>query len=296
MPEGKPQRQMVDMEVVETSGVDHPAHGHEGWLVRKSAGRGRVAALNRLLKGTAMPKTKEDLIKEVDGSKLPEPVKEYVKKSIDLTPEIDAAAALWDALRTKQEAEDPNVPSPTDGAQPAPAPAPSPVAAAFGPDVFKALGAEEQEALAKAAGDNPELAKAFGALAGVATAAMQKAQEERDARLDAEAIAKSRDTYTNLSVEHETLAPALRKMAEVNPELAEVVTKALEGANVQIEASGLFKELGSSAAVEGSAMQKAQGLAAAYVTAGTVKTIAEGLAKAFEENPALYTEYEKEVG
>jgi hypothetical protein len=32
------QRKMVNIDVVETSGVDRPAHGHEGWVVLKSAG------------------------------------------------------------------------------------------------------------------------------------------------------------------------------------------------------------------------------------------------------------------
>lgn len=33
------QRKLVALDVTETSGVDHPAHLHEGWLVMKSAGK-----------------------------------------------------------------------------------------------------------------------------------------------------------------------------------------------------------------------------------------------------------------
>lgn len=30
-------RKLADLEIVEASGVDHPAHLHEGWLVQKDA-------------------------------------------------------------------------------------------------------------------------------------------------------------------------------------------------------------------------------------------------------------------
>lgn len=295
MSEQKPQRQMVEMEVVETSGVDHPAHGFEGWLVKKSAGRGRVAALNRLLKGTVMA-TKEDLIKEVDGSKVPDSVKEFVKKSLDLTEDIDAAASLWQSLRAKQESQDPETPTTTDVATPAAPVAAAETPAAFAPDVFKSLDPEAQSALTKAAAGNPDLAKAFGAVAAIASDALEKAATERNERLDKEAISKSRDTLGNLSVEHEKLAPALRKMAETDPATADLITKALEGANVQVETAGLFSERGTARAAEGSAMEKARSVAASLVGSGTVKTIEEGLAKAFADNPDLYNDYEKEVG
>ena len=36
------QRKMVNLSIEETSGVDHPAHLHEGWLVIKSADESEV--------------------------------------------------------------------------------------------------------------------------------------------------------------------------------------------------------------------------------------------------------------
>lgn len=33
------QRKMIDIDVIEVSGVDHPAHMRRGWLVKKSAGK-----------------------------------------------------------------------------------------------------------------------------------------------------------------------------------------------------------------------------------------------------------------
>lgn len=38
----RPTRKMVNLSIEETSGVDHPAHLHEGWLVMKSAGSDEV--------------------------------------------------------------------------------------------------------------------------------------------------------------------------------------------------------------------------------------------------------------
>jgi len=40
---GSPARKMVNLNIEETSGVDHPAHLHEGWLVMKAASPGAVA-------------------------------------------------------------------------------------------------------------------------------------------------------------------------------------------------------------------------------------------------------------
>lgn len=302
MPDQRPTRQMIDMEVLETSGVDHPAHGFEGWLVKKSAGPGRLTRLESILRGKIMPITKEDLLKEIAESKVSESVKEFVTKSLDLTDDINAAAELWSSLRTKQEAQDPNVPTvdETPDMEAAagavlPAPAPAPVAAAAG-DVFKSLDKETQEALAKATGESPELAKAFEGILGVAQKAVADAAAERDARLDDEAIAKSKEMFKNVGIDHEQVAPALRKMAEIDPDTYAVVKAALEAADGQLEAAGMFKELGHSqrAAGAGSAMAKAEAVAKSLVDAGTVKSIPEGVAKAFADDPSLYEQHEKE--
>jgi len=298
MPGQRPQRQMINIDVTETSGVDHPAHGREGWLVKKSASAGRVAALDRILKGTAMP-TKEDLKKEVEASKLPAEQKTFMTKAIDLSDDVTAAAQLWQSLRAKQEAGDPEVP--TVEVDPAPAAAAvAPVAAGapgLGAEVFKSVtDPAERAALAKAAEENPALYKAFDAMAKQAAEALEKAENERNQRLDAAAIEVSKSTYQHLAVDHSQLAPALRRLNEANPDLAATVTKALETVEGQLDAVDMFKEIGHGrpAAAEGTAMAKATTIAKALVAAGTVQNEAEGLAKAFEDNPALYNEHEKE--
>ena len=63
---------LVDLEIEETSGVDHPAHLYEGWLVRKDA----TAVLDE-----ALAEAREDTHDTDQGS-----------ETVDLTPTIDTPA------------------------------------------------------------------------------------------------------------------------------------------------------------------------------------------------------------
>jgi len=47
---GRPARKMVNLSIEETSGVDHPAHLHEGWLVMKAASSDEVEKATRPMK------------------------------------------------------------------------------------------------------------------------------------------------------------------------------------------------------------------------------------------------------
>lgn len=47
---GRPARKMVNLSIEETSGVDHPAHLHEGWLVMKAASSDDVEKATRPMK------------------------------------------------------------------------------------------------------------------------------------------------------------------------------------------------------------------------------------------------------
>ena len=63
---------LVDLEIEETSGVDHPAHLYEGWLVRKDA----TAVLDE-----ALAEARDDTHDTDQGS-----------ETVDLTPTIDTPA------------------------------------------------------------------------------------------------------------------------------------------------------------------------------------------------------------
>jgi hypothetical protein len=67
-------RKMVNLAIEETSGVDHPAHLHEGWLVMKSASESEV---QRVLDKSL---TEEDSTMEETTTTAPE---EQVEKTVE---------------------------------------------------------------------------------------------------------------------------------------------------------------------------------------------------------------------
>lgn len=312
MPSHRPTRRMTNMNVLETSGVDHPAHGYEGWIVRKSALPQDVTRLRSLMrKESTMPTlTKASIVAEIRSSKVEKSAQEALVKAIDLQPDVDAAAQLWQSLRSKLEADDPDVPTVTDPNNPAAAPvaptsgapvAPTPVTpaapAAANPAVdpsqlFKSVTDPEIRSILIKQQADIESANAKTA------DALEKAAEERNLRLDREAVQKSKAEFKYLAVDHDKVAPAMRKMAEESPEQYEVVYESMTKANAQLEAAGMFAEIGSAQARNsgdsGSALAKATSLAEGFISAGVSKDMNSAMAKAWKDNPSLYTEYEKE--
>jgi hypothetical protein len=120
-------RKLVDLTIEETSGVDHPAHLHEGWLVRKN----ETAVLDQALadldeepepdQGTKMDLEAEvtidapaDDVVVADAEPAIEPVElakaddqaELVTKELaDLRKQLDDATAEAAALREEREME-----------------------------------------------------------------------------------------------------------------------------------------------------------------------------------------------
>lgn len=286
---------MVNMNVLETSGVDHPAHGFEGWLVRKSADPQKVAELRALLrKDSAMAVTKSDLIAEIRKSAADPIVQEAMVKAVDLAKDVKAAAALWSSLRAKLEQDDPATPSIDEDDEGDPVTTTAPPADAAGAasaDLFKSVtDPVAREFLRKQAEENVTLRK-------VADEALAKAAEERGIRLDREAIAMSKSTYGQIAMDHDVVAPALRKLATEDPDTYATIVKALDGANGQLDAANIFGQIGTSRSAvsgTGAAMAKATALAEGYVAAGVAANIDQGMAKAWGDNPSLYAEYEKE--
>jgi len=280
MPQNQKPRQMVDMDVVETSGVDHPAHGYEGWLVQKSASPASVSALTALLKeGASVPqKTKEDLLKEVGAAKLTPATRELMTKAIDITEDVNAAAELWQSLKSKLEAEDPETPSVEGQGTAAPATGAAAAPVVPGADLFKSV----TDPLLKAAllEQQSELAKA-----------REDFTKERDIRLDREATDMVKARFPQAAIDHEKLAKSVRHLDDA---AREEVLKAMDGVYGQLDAASMFAELGSTQSKTSGAMAKAAALADGFMAAGVVKTHAEGVTKALTDNPALYTEYEQE--
>jgi hypothetical protein len=118
---------------------------------------------------------------------------------------------------------------------------------------------------------------------------------ERDTRLDAEAITKSKTEFDGLAFEHEKVAPALRKFAAENADAATVITEMLKAVSAQAKTAGLFEEIGTGA---GSSADDTAG--SKLETMAKARAAQDGVAfhKAYQlvvdENPELVSDYYKE--
>jgi len=225
-------RKMVQLNIEETSGVDHPAHLDEGWILMKNADL-----------------TTEDF--------------ESIEKTVAL--EADLAKALERIAELEAQISDPEEPAGDDEEE-----------------LMKSVPAPVREILEKARKD--------------AETAQEELAKERATRLDAEAILKSEERFHNLTVEHDDFGPAMRRLEEIAPEIAEKVFKALDAANGQVESAEIFAEIGSSfSPASGSAYQKIESLAKAAVTKGEFATTEQAIAGLIATNPDLYAEYQAET-
>jgi DNA repair photolyase len=138
------------------------------------------------------------------------------------------------------------------------------------------------------------MAKAFKAQADEVAKATAEVRKEREVRLDAEAITKSKETYKHVGIEHEVVAPALRRLAEVDSELAKSVENVLNAAEAQISESGLLKEFGTANTSTSSVIEEAKSLAKSLVESGVVKTLEQGVERVLDTNPELAKRYAQE--
>jgi hypothetical protein len=272
-------RRLRDLKVKETSGVDHPAHKHPGWLIMKSVGddtaQALAVALGKEMKmGTQTQEapTLVDLVKSLT----PEAV-ETIRKAItaeDIAPVRDQVADLWKVLRDLTDKGDDNTPS-TEA-----------------PAAEAVMAADPAQVLASA-----ELQKAIGPNGVAMLKAMHDRQVAAEATLDAEreanAIAKARADYGDIMepTAVEAFAKAMRAFEAMSPEGASAVREALEKSkslNASAEAI-ITKEIGGRGAVNSdSPMGKLQTIAKAYVEAGTERTLEAAFAKACADNPDIY--------
>lgn len=227
-------KRLDGLRIGEVSGVDHPAHLTEGWVVMKS------------LTGLS----DEDLAEVVAEA-------QELAKASSQSPSEEIA--MSENTETDIEGVLKSLPEP----------------------VRKMLQESEERAAAAEA---------------TAAQALEEITKAREVAADAEAITKAREEFSNIpGLDIEAFAPALRKAADVAPEVAEEIRKALTAANAALGAeSVLLKEVGSSvtpAAGSGGTYDHIQALAKAAVDAGEVDTIEMGVAKALTDNPGLYAEY-----
>lgn len=255
-------RKMVNLSIEETSGVDHPAHLHEGWLVMKSADESEV---QRVLDETL---TEEDSdMEEITTTATDEQV-EVEKAEMTLEQAMKKIAELEAKLAESEMEEDEME--------------------------ISVSKSETEEDLLKSA---PEpVVKMIEELRKQAEAATAELQKERDARADAEAIEKAKG-WANLNLDAEKVGPALRRLATTDSDLAKMIDETLTSINAQAESAAIFAEIGKSADFKtGGAYERMTALAKSAVEEGVAKSMAQAIADIATANPDLYSQYLSEKG
>jgi len=253
-------RKMANLVIEETSGVDHPAHLHEGWLVMKSADESEV---QRVLDETL---TEEDSIME-----------ETTTAATDAQVE-KAEMTIEDAMKKIAELE-------------------AKLAESKSEDMAEANMAKSEDASEDFLKSAPEsVVKMIEDFKKQAETATEELRKEREAKADAEAIEKAKG-FSNLNLDAEKVGPALRRLSTVDADLAKSVEEILTSVNAQAESANIFAEIGKSADfTTGDAYSRLTALAKSAVEEGNAKSFEQAFANVASSNPELYVQYRNEKG
>jgi hypothetical protein len=260
-------RKMVNLSIEETSGVDHPAHLHEGWLVMKASDpvqanpdRGEPDA-PPVLKSTEEVQGMEDGMEKADGTMSFEDMKAALEKANARIAEMEKEMGG----KKKGDGELPEF-----------------------------LRKDAPEEVRKAFED---MQKAIDSANVLKAAAEETLLKERADRADAEAVVKARESYGALGLDAQMVGPALRRLADTDSDLAKSVEQALLAANAKVESADIFSEIGKgSLAAFGDAYGQAEAMAKSAVAEGRVPTFEQALSEVYASNPGLYDQYLAEQG
>jgi len=241
-------RKMVALKVLETSGVDHPAHLEEGWIVMKSA--------------TKEANVSEEVLMD------PSLEEAYIERVVELEKALEASHAQIEEMQKAKYAAGDMEPEDDEEEEDEEA------------EMMKSLPQPVREMLEKAANE--------------ATYAKEELRKEREARRDEEFVQKAA-AWQHLTVDAKDLGPALRRLTDIDANLASQVEKALSAANAQSESASIFDEIGrGSRPDDGSAYAKVESMAKAAVNNGDFKTMEQAVASIVTKNPDLYAAYRAE--
>lgn len=144
-------------------------------------------------------------------------------------------------------------------------------------DLMKSVPEPVRQMLAKAQGE--------------ADAAREELRKERELQRDREYVAKAAG-WSNLQIDATEFGIALRKVADINSDIASVIERAFDAVNEQQEAAAIFSELGkSTTTTTGNTYGKVESLAKAAVANGEYKTVEQAISALVAANPSLYNEY-----
>ena len=255
-------RKMANLVIEETSGVDHPAHLHEGWLVMKSADESEV---QRVLDETL---TEEDSIMSEDTTTTA--TDEQVEKAeMTIEEAMKKIAELESALAEKETSE------PED-------------------EMSKSEDTSEEADFLKSAPES--VVKMIEDFKKQAETATEELRKEREAKADADAIEKAKG-FSNLNLDAEKVGPALRRLSTVDADLAKSVEDILTSVNAQAESANIFAEIGKSADfTSGDAYSRMTAMAKSAVEEGNAKSFEQAFANVASSNPELYVQYRNEKG
>jgi hypothetical protein len=270
---------MVRLAVDETSGVDHPAHLSEGWLVMKSANAEEIEAVIDSLTDTTI--TKEDSVSDestvvtedavvAEATPTESPAEDKDAKIAELEAELEKAKKMPAFMSDKQ----------MDGESDA--------------DYAKRMKEMKME---KSLDDVTKAAveKAVAVEKARADEALATLAKERDERADADAVAKAKN-WNNLPLEAEKVGPALRRLSQIDEDLAKSIEGILEAVNTQAKTSNLFAEIGKAADASTDAYDRLTALAKAAVESGVAPSFEVAMADAALANTDLYKQYLTEKG
>ena len=254
-------RKMANLVIEETSGVDHPAHLHEGWLVMKSADESEV---QRVLDETL---TEEDSTMEETTTAATDAQVE--KAEMTMEDAMKKIAELEGKLSEMEMSKGEKEMSESDKTE------------------------DEMEYMKSAPESVVKMIEDFKKQAETATEELRK---EREAKADADAIEKAKG-FANLNLDAEKVGPALRRLSTVDADLAKSVEEILTSVNAQAESANIFAEIGKSADfTTGDAYGRLTAMAKSAVEEGNAKSFEQAFASVASSNPELYVQYRNEKG
>ena len=277
---------MVRLAVDETSGVDHPAHLSEGWLVMKSANAEEIEAVIDSITETTI--TKEDSVSD--------------ESTVVTEDAVVVEAPAAEATPTESPAEDQDAVIAGLEEELAKAKAAKADAMTQMPDESDADYAKRMKEMKMS--KKPmymeksleSVEKAVAVEKARADEAVALLQKERDERADADSITKAKN-WNNLPLEAEKVGPALRRLSLIDEDLAKSIEGILSAVNEQAKTSNLFAEIGKS--VDSSAVDaydRLTALAKAAVESGVAPSFEVAMADAALANTDLYKQYLTEKG
>lgn len=240
-------KKLSDLQMEEISGVNHPAHLQEGWLVMKSTTGSSdlpdeiADILQSINKGEDMGKEPKDIesaqarIEELESQ-----LARYVKPDEYSTTE-DGDESKDDSTRAaQQQAQETELAAAKDRIAELEAQVEAAKGNADEGDVKKSLILKSLPA---------PLRDYFLEVDAKAETALEELQKARDEAADREYIEKARG-WSHLTISPNTIGPALRRLGDENPGLAAEIERVLAAADSVAKSAGVTKEVGGWASVD----------------------------------------------